>query len=115
LLDVSHARIAAHYIGMNAKEYIEALPVRRLREMHFTGIHNWNGYRMDHLPILEDDWPWLDWVLENVNNGAGGKSELLAFEYGGIGEFFERFSDSEVMAVQVPRLYKACHNGKTGG
>jgi uncharacterized protein (UPF0276 family) len=109
LLDVSHARISAHYLGMDAKEYIESLPVNQLREIHFSGIHDWDGYRMDHLPILEDDWYWLDWVLNKVRVGRWGQAHMLAFEYGGIGEFYQKFSDPEVIADQVPRLYGACH------
>jgi uncharacterized protein (UPF0276 family) len=112
LLDVSHARIAAHYLDIEPHEYIEALPVQKLRELHLTGIHDWDGYQMDHLPILAADWPWLDWVLEKVNAGVWGKADMLAFEYGGTGEFFRRFSDPVVMAAQVPRLYAACHAGK---
>jgi len=112
LLDVSHARISAHYLGIDAHEYIEALPVRHLRELHFTGIHDWDGYKMDHLSILEQDWPWLEWILANVNHGNWGNAHMLAFEYGGIGEFFQRFSDPEVMTSQVPRLYKLCHTEK---
>ena len=109
LLDVSHARIAAQSLGMEPHAYIEALPVKRLHELHFTGLHNWNGYAMDHLEILETDWPWLDWVLEKVNRGEWGQAHMLAFEYGGTGEFFQRFSDPKVMAAQVPQLYAACH------
>jgi uncharacterized protein (UPF0276 family) len=110
LLDISHARIAAQSLGIEPHAYIEALPVKNLRELHFTGLHNWGGYAMDHLEILEADWPWLDWVLEKVNSGTWGSAHMLAFEYGGTGDFFRRFSDPEVMAAQVPRLYKLCHN-----
>ena len=109
LLDVSHARIAAHALGVEPHAYIESLPVERLRELHFTGIHDWSGYRMDHLEILEADWPWLDWVLEQERSGRWGQAHMLAFEYSGTGEFFQRFSDPEVIARQVPRLYAACH------
>lgn len=110
LLDVSHARIAAHHFETDSQEYIEALPVQHLRELHFTGIHNWDGYLMDHLSILEDDWPFLAWVMERIKAGLWQCPHLLAFEYGGIGEFFERFSDPEVMVTQLPRLYQACQN-----
>jgi len=109
LLDVSHARIAAHALGVDAHTYIESLPVARLCELHFTGIHNWEGYLMDHLEILEEDWPWLDWVLERMRSGGWAQAHMLAFEYGGTGEFFRRFSDPQVISRQVPRLYAMCH------
>jgi len=111
LLDVSHARISAHYMGIDEQEYIEGLPVHRLRELHFTGIHDWDGYLMDHLPLLDQDWPWLEWVLEKINHSEWGKPHMMAFEYGGTGDFFRCFSDPEVIASQVPRLFEMCHNG----
>lgn len=110
LLDVAHARIAADAIGMDAKDYIQALPVHRLAELHFTGLHDWDGFLMDHLPLLEADWPWLDWILEQNGQADWGKAGMLAFEYGGTGEFFSRFSDPDMILQQVPRLYAACHS-----
>lgn len=112
LLDISHARIAAQSLGLDGRAYIEALPVKRLCELHFTGLHDWSGYAMDHLEILEADWPWLDWALEKIDSGAWGRAHMLAFEYGGTGEFFQRFSDPQVIAAQAPRLYAACHREK---
>jgi len=109
LLDVSHARIAAQSYGMDPKTYIQMLPLKSLKELHFTGIHNWDGYLMDHLALTDEDWPWLKWVLEHVREGHWGNAHMLSFEYGGIGDFFSRFSDPLVMAAQVPRLYQACH------
>ncbi|MBN1669087.1 MAG: DUF692 family protein [Anaerolineales bacterium] len=109
LLDISHARIAARALGLDEKAYIQALPVGQLRELHFTGIHDWNGFWMDHLPILAHDWPWLEWVMAQNGSAGWGEAEMLAFEYGGTGEFFSRFSDPQVMKTQVPQLYAACH------
>lgn len=105
LLDIPHARIASHYLGMDEQEYISKLPVERIREMHVTGLHIVeNGYLQDHLPMLESDWPSLDWVLERVRTGVWGKPWMLAFEYGGVGEGFEWRSRPEVIAAQVPQL-----------
>lgn len=42
LLDVSHVRISAHHLGMGAQEYRQRLPTGRLRELHFTGLHQLN-------------------------------------------------------------------------
>lgn len=114
LLDIAHARISADALGMNTKDYLEALPIRYLQEMHFTGLHDiGNGHLMDHLPILEEDWPWLDWVMENIENNDWGKPHLLAYEYGGEGHgFFGANSDKKVIARDVPRLYDLCHNNE---
>jgi uncharacterized protein (UPF0276 family) len=109
LLDISHARISAAALGMDAQAYMAALPAKRLKELHFTGLHHWGDHLQDHLAILEADWPWLDWTLENITAERWGQAHLLAFEYGGTGEFFGRFSDPEVIREQVPRLYRLCH------
>ncbi|OGO42157.1 MAG: hypothetical protein A2W36_05305 [Chloroflexi bacterium RBG_16_58_14] len=105
LLDIPHARIAAHYLGVNEREYFASLPVERIKEMHVTGLHTLeNGYLQDHLAMLESDWPSLDWVLERIHSGEWATSWLLAFEYGGVGKKFEWRSDPQVIAAQVPQL-----------
>ncbi|HEX7972765.1 MAG TPA: DUF692 family protein [Anaerolineales bacterium] len=105
LLDISHARIAAHHLAIDEREYMAQLPVERLRELHFTGLHNLNGRLQDHLPILEADWPALEWVLGRIRSGEWARPWLLAFEYGGVGEKLEWRSDPAVIAEQVPLLY----------
>jgi uncharacterized protein (UPF0276 family) len=106
LLDISHARIAAHYMGIDERDYMSQLPVDRLCELHFTGLHDLEGYLQDHLEILDTDWPFLDWVLERVRTGQWASPWMLAFEYGGVGEKFARRSNSQVIEEQVPQLYE---------
>lgn len=110
LLDISHARMSAHYLGMDEREYIQRLPVRRLREMHFAGIHIIYGILRDHLAIQPCDWLALEWVLQNIRRGEWSQPWMLAFEYGGVGEIFEWRSDPQVIAEQVPRLYQMVKN-----
>jgi uncharacterized protein len=105
LLDISHARISAHYLGMDAHEYMDALPVASLREMHFTGLLEVNGLVEDHYPARPEDWSELEWVLEKIRSQAWSQPDMLAFEYGGIGGHFEARTDPTVIANQVPRLY----------
>jgi uncharacterized protein len=102
LLDISHARIAARYLGVDENTYLASLPVERVRELHFTGLHTVPGGWRDHLPMLPEDWPWLDRAIENVNKGVWGPAWLLAFEYGGEGGWFADHSDAGVIAEQVP-------------
>ena len=106
LLDISHARIAAYYMGIDERDYMTQLPVDRLCELHFTGLHDRDGYLQDHIEILDTDWPVLDWVLERIKSGQWASPWLLAFEYGGVGEKFARRSNPQVIAEQVPQLYK---------
>jgi len=108
LLDISHAIITAKVLGMDPIEYISQLPVQRVKEMHFAGIHRERstGLLTDHLSIQEEDWYWLDKVLSCIRSGAWGSPWLLAFEYGGVGEPFRWRSNPEVIAEQVPQLYE---------
>lgn len=112
LLDISHARIAAHHLGWDETAYLNSLPVERTRELHIAGIHTVTGGWQDHLPMLEADWPWLDQAIENVNNGVWGPAWLLAFEYGGEGGWFAMHTDAQVIAEQVPVFWSKLHRNR---
>ena len=106
LLDISHAIITSRYFHLPPDEYISQLPVINLKELHFAGIHRntATGEWMDHLSIQQEDWIWLDWVVNRIHNGDWSNPRLLAFEYGGVGEPFEWRSDPAIIAQQVPEL-----------
>jgi uncharacterized protein (UPF0276 family) len=106
LMDISHAFITAHYMGMDPVEYFSQLPVHQVREMHIAGIHILNDQLEDHLSILEEDWQRLDWVLARIRSGEWSQPWMLAFEYGGVGVEFEGKSDPHVIADQVPRIFE---------
>ena len=105
LLDIPHARITAAQLGLDERQYIASLPVHRLKELHFTGVHSLDGWLQDHLPALDADWQALDWVLERVRLGEWPRPWLLAFEYSGIGEKFGWRSNGQVIESQCRRLY----------
>lgn len=106
LLDIAHAIVTSKTLGMEVDEYISKLPVTRLKEMHFAGIHldPISGMWDDHLSIQENDWYWLDWVIDRIHSGEWNHPWLLAFEYGGVGEPFAGRTDPEVIEKQVPEL-----------
>ena len=106
LLDISHAMISAHHLGISAQEYMSQLPIKRLRELHFAGVHDQNGWLQDHLPALPADWEILSWVIERIRAGDWPKPWLLAFEYGGVGEKFANRSEASVIEEQGRRLYQ---------
>jgi len=106
LLDISHAKISAHHLGLTAQEYMSRLPVKRLRELHFAGVHNLDGWLQDHLSALPADWEVLGWVLERIQSRAWPQPWLLAFEYGGVGEKFVSRSEPSVMEAQGGQLYR---------
>jgi uncharacterized protein (UPF0276 family) len=69
LLDLAHARISAHNMKAwgHTEPYLEALPLNKVREIHFTRP-GWQGDQMVdlHGPVEEDDFVWLAWVLERA-------------------------------------------------
>ncbi|MDF1520843.1 MAG: DUF692 family protein [Brevefilum sp.] len=109
LLDLAHARITANTLGIDVKEYISNLPLDRLVEMHITGVRFYNGVLEDHFELDEEDWVLFDWALNQIRSGVWRKPEMLAFEYGGIGEVFVWRTNQAVLREQVPRLYQAVH------
>ncbi|MBN2470305.1 MAG: DUF692 family protein [Anaerolineae bacterium] len=104
LLDVSHGVIAARYLGWPEREYLAALPVGRLRELHITGIQQREGRLQDHLALSDEDWAICGWALDNIALGEWPAPWLVAFEYGGVGPLFEWRSETGVIAAQAPRL-----------
>ena len=106
LLDISHARMAAHYLGMDEWEYLEQLPLEKLKEMHFTGLDWLNGQLQDHLPARPEDWPVLDRVLGHIRSGVWPHPWLLSYEYGGEGGFYGDHTDPTSIAKNVPMLWE---------
>ena len=126
LLDMAHARLAAHYLGINIHEYISALPVSRIREIHITGVQYFDGRwieRMrqagveinviqrfmgrlvDHLPMTREDWELFVWSMEQVNSGMWKRPWVVTFEYGGVGSLHAAVTEIDVLANQIPQLY----------
>jgi uncharacterized protein (UPF0276 family) len=130
LLDIAHARLAAHLLGIEAREYIARLPTGRIHEIHLAGIQpfagRWRallrdsdlteaelgwftglepGQLLDHLPLADGDWPFYAWAIEQVHRGAWGQPWIATFEYGGVGPLWELLTDRAALAEQVPRLY----------
>ncbi len=127
LLDVAHARIASHDLGMDARQYIGARPLHRLREIHITGVQRLEGHwleamrqagvdadlvqrfagrLLDHLPMTDKDWELFSWVMSQIHSGAWGRPWIVTFEYGGVGPLFEAVTRPDALAEQIPRLYK---------
>ena len=126
LLDVSHARLAARCLGIDARQYINMLPVKHIREIHVTGvqrfegrwvdllrqagvdegtIQHYAGRLLDHLPMTDPDWELSTWSMEQVHSAAWGQPWVVTFEYGGVGRLFKAITDAGVLAEQIPRLY----------
>jgi uncharacterized protein (UPF0276 family) len=104
LLDISHARITADALGFDYQEYIEKLPLDRLHEVHITGLRRYHGFLEDHFEMQPEDWPSAEWAAEQIRVGAWREPEIVAFEYGGVGEWFSWRTQTAALEEQVPRL-----------
>jgi uncharacterized protein len=125
LLDLSHARLAARDLGWDPWAYLDALPVHRIREIHITGIQRFDarwverlekenapqaridelsGREIDHLPMTPRDWEALSQTLDRIKSGAWACPRIIAFEYGGIGPFFEALTEPSILSKQIPRM-----------
>ncbi|MGB8646344.1 MAG: DUF692 family multinuclear iron-containing protein [Anaerolineae bacterium] len=66
LLDLAHAQISAFNMGWSsAQEYLQSLPLHKVREIHLNHPYNDGGRQMldRHLPIGEPDAELLRWTL----------------------------------------------------
>jgi uncharacterized protein len=123
LFDLSHARLSAPVLGMDVRDYIAALPVKRIREIHVTGVQQLDGrwldairqadrgfaerfagQWMDHLPMIDADWEFFAWAIAQIHSGEWAEPHIIAFEYGGVGGIWGAISDTHTIAMQVPRL-----------
>lgn len=130
LLDISHARLSAAALAMDARDYIAALPTDRLREMHITGLglmdeswlhrfeaaglhdtifHKLVGEMVDHLPLRDADWEFVSWAIEQAQHGAWHTPDLITLEYGGVGGMWDLMGERDIMREQIPRLFSLIH------
>jgi len=109
LLDLAHAAIAALRLGVEPKDYLRALPLDRIQEMHVTGLApHWKGWT-DHRPLREEDWTLLHWALDRTRLGDWAEPRVVAFEYGGVGPAYAQHSAETVLSDQVPWLLECVH------
>lgn len=106
VLDLSHARICARHFGVDEEEYVAALPVERMRELHVTGLQeDGAGLWQDHHPMTEEDWRSMEWAMDRIRRGDWPMPWAVAFEYGGVGPVYASRTNEAVLAEQVPRLF----------
>ena len=114
LLDVAHAILSCEGAGRaDARAYLNAMPVHSLSEMHVVGIlpyKNERGMREDHFALTDDDWTVVEWAVGQIRAGHWREPDIMAFEYGGVGELFARRSEADVIEAQAPRLHQLAHS-----
>lgn len=80
ILDVTHAKIACMYRKWDIHDYLKALPLHLIKEVHVNGS-GWdtNGFPDDtHNAMEDEDYALLDWVLTRAN------PSIISLEYIGI-------------------------------
>lgn len=95
LLDIAHARITAAALGVDVKEYLAALPLHRVREIHAIGadLERPGG----HPEMEEIDYALLEWSLARTS------PVRVSVEYGGTGRF-EPITDPAAIERQLNRI-----------
>lgn len=80
LLDLTHAKITARYRGWNVRDFLSALPLNRVREIHVDGSgRDENGFPADtHQAMEEEDYALLEWTLARTN------PRVVTLEYNGV-------------------------------
>lgn len=71
LLDLAHAQISAFNMGRsNPRDYLSALPLQKVREIHINHPYNDGGKQLldRHLPIQTQDIDLLRWTLVRAPN-----------------------------------------------
>lgn len=90
LLDVAHARVSAHNLGIDQERYFRSLPLFRVREVHVSGPRLRDGAMADaHEPLQGEDWEALAFVL------ARTEPEAVTLEY---------TKDKDLLRDQLQRL-----------
>ena len=79
MLDIAHARCSARHLNQDVREYIEALPLHRLREIHLAGVvERPEGIRDAHTALTEEDYQLTEYLLQQTH------PETVTIEYGGL-------------------------------
>jgi uncharacterized protein len=96
LLDIAHARVSAQQRGECAEDYVAALPLSAVREIHTSAPRmEADGLRDRHLGMEQPDFDWIEWVLTQTQN-----VQTITLEYGGIPDVGHTRSGQQ---IRIPR------------
>ena len=101
LLDTSHALVSSYQLGIDIYDYLEGLPLERIKEIHFTGsfLTNDNGYKDIHGIMNETDYSIARFLASNPRILNAGNLEIITLEYGGVSN-----TDKAAIKEQLTRL-----------
>ncbi|MYL51854.1 DUF692 family protein [Pontibacillus yanchengensis] len=100
LLDLAHLRVAAYHRNESPYDYLDQLPLHRIREIHVCGpeYDPENGLQDRHLEMAEEDYQLLAFTLTKTS------PDFVTLEYGGTGKKMEWRSDQDTLERQLQRL-----------
>lgn len=75
LLDIGHARIAASLLHMEFDEYLNALPLERVRQIHVHRPGKKERLVDAHEPLQEEDYALIQWLLQRT------RPRIITLEY----------------------------------
>jgi len=80
LLDIAHARCSAWHMQRDLIDYITALPLDCLREIHLGGVQKRGeeGLRDTHTALVEEDYQLVEFLIARTN------PDIITIEYGGM-------------------------------
>lgn len=95
LLDTAHLRISCLELGLDFREEVLKFPLHAFKEWHICGVGKKpdKDVLFDSMPMTEDDWQATAFVVAAIREGHAAKPDIVAIEYGGIGDKFEWRSD----------------------
>ncbi len=95
LLDIAHARVSAAHRGENTENYLDALPLESVLEIHTSAPRmETEGLRDRHLAMQQTEFDWLEWVL------ARASPKTITLEYAGIPDIGHTKDGKE---IRIPR------------
>jgi len=97
LLDLGHARCGADNLDMDIYDYLSALPLHRVRQIHTHGarLGRWNKLEDAHEPMQAIDYEILSWLLDRT------QPNMLTLEY---------WKDKSAIREQLHRLREMIDN-----
>lgn len=77
-MDIAHARVAASALGVDIYEYLNKLPLERIREIHVSGVKEANIHQLSdfHNEMDDKDIELLEYVMKRTN-----KLEMITHEF----------------------------------
>jgi len=103
LLDTSHALVSAYQLQMNIYDYLEALPLDRVREIHISGSfkHKHKGYMDVHGVMTEEDREIISFLARHPKICNSDVLQMITLEYGSVNG-----ADIEAIRKQLALLKK---------